>query len=143
MTEVAFHHVGLTVADIEDSLRFWRDGLRLPVTRRFDADEPDLGAVVGEPGARVLAAQLSVGETTRIDLYQYVTPPAGRHVARSADVGAMHVALACDDPEGLAQRLLDRGGTRLGEPRTLGGIRCVYLRDPDGHIVELQARVVK
>lgn len=36
---------------------------------------------------------------------------------------------------------LKHGGSRLGEPGTLGGLGCVYLRDPDGHVVELQDRV--
>jgi glyoxylase I family protein len=141
-----FHHVGLTVSDVDASLRFWRDGLGLTEIQRNTSgpsDEADLAAVVGERGASATGVRLAFEEAGpfALDLYCYSSPPAGHHALRSADVGFVHVAVACDDLEGLIERLLAHGGTPVGEQRIMGGKGCIYMRDPDGHVLELQDRV--
>jgi catechol 2,3-dioxygenase-like lactoylglutathione lyase family enzyme len=142
MSAVAFHHVGLTVSDLDASLRFWCDGLGAEEVHRFDSDEPALGSVVGEPGAHVHGVRVVLpGAPFALDLYRYLAPHAEPHVLRVAAVGSVHVAVACDAPEILADRLVKHGGTQVGAREVLGGKRCVYLRDPDGHVLELQDRV--
>ena len=136
----------MTVSDVDASLRFWRDGLGLKELHRNASnadDEPDLAAVVGEPGARAVGVRLVFDDAGpfALDLYCYSSPPAGRHVSRAADVGFVHVAVACDDLEGLIERLVANGGTPVGEQRIMGGRGCIYMRDPDGHVLELQDRV--
>ena len=45
------HHTGLTVADLERSLRFWRDAMGMEVLFQQEKDRGYLEAIVGEiPG---------------------------------------------------------------------------------------------
>ena len=140
------HHTGLTVSDLERSLHFWRDAMGLEVLFQQEKAGGYLEAIVGEPGAHVLMAHLAFGgEGPRIELFQYLAPGGGRHFSRPADQGFAHVCVACDDLGEWLERLIAAGGTPFSEPVEIDtgvnrGGRGVYLRDPDGHVVELFER---
>jgi catechol 2,3-dioxygenase-like lactoylglutathione lyase family enzyme len=143
MTATAVAHAGLTVSDLDASLRFWRDGLGMREAMSQEKRGGYLEAVVGEPGAHVRMVHLEFPSGgTRIELFQYLQPPGGRVSGRPADVGFGHVCVACTDVDELLARLVAAGGTPFGEPADIDtganrGGRCVYVRDPDGHAVEL------
>jgi catechol 2,3-dioxygenase-like lactoylglutathione lyase family enzyme len=138
------HHTGLTVADLDRSLRFWRDAMGMEVVFEQEKAGGYLEAIVGEPGAHVLMAHLAFGgEGPRIELFQYLAPSGGQHLSRPADVGFAHVCVACDDLDERLERLIAAGGTPFSKPVEVDtgvnkGGRSVYLRDPDGHVVELE-----
>jgi len=138
------HHTGLTVADLDRSLHFWRDAMGMEVVFQQEKAGGYLEAIVGEPGAHVRMAHLAFGgEGPRIELFQYLAPSGGQHRLRPADVGFAHVCVACDDLDERLERLVAAGGTPFSEPVEVDtgvnkGGRSVYLRDPDGHVVELE-----
>lgn len=138
------HHTGLTVADMDRSLRFWRDAMGLEVVFQQEKAGGYLEAIVGEPGAHVLMTHLAFGgEGPRIELFQYLAPSGGQHLSRPADVGFAHVCVACDDLDERLERLVAAGGRPFSKPVEVDtgvnkGGRSVYLRDPDGHVVELE-----
>ena len=140
------HHTGLTVADMDRSLRFWRDAMGMEVVFQQEKAGGYLEAIVGEPGAHVLMTHLAFGgEGQRIELFQYLAPSGGQHRLRPADVGFAHVCVVCDDLDERLERLIAAGGTPFSEPVDVDtgvnkGGRSVYLRDPDGHVVELFER---
>jgi len=138
------HHTGLTVADLDRSLHFWRDAMGMEVLFQQEKAGGYLEAIVGEPGAHVLMTHLAFGgEGPRIELFQYLAPSGGQHRLRPADVGFAHVCVACDDLDERLERLIAAGGTPFSKPVEVDtgvnkGGRSVYLRDPDGHVVELE-----
>jgi catechol 2,3-dioxygenase-like lactoylglutathione lyase family enzyme len=140
------HHTGLTISDLQRSLRFWRDGMGMEVLFEQEKVGGYLETIVGEPGAHVRMAHLAFGDDgTRIELFQYVAPSGGKHLQRPADLGFAHICVACDDLDGRLERLIAAGGTPFSEPVEIDtgvnrGGRGVYLRDPDGHVVELFER---
>jgi lactoylglutathione lyase len=140
---LALHHTGMTVRDLGVSLRFWRDALGLAPVLEQETRAAYLGAVVGEPGAAARVVQLEVTPAgPRIELYQYLSPRGGRHAARAADVGFAHVCLRCDRLDPVLGELERAGGEVVGDLVTMDaganrGGRCVYVRDPDGHVLEL------
>jgi lactoylglutathione lyase len=142
----AIHHTGLTVADLDRSLAFWRDALGMQVVMQQEKRGGYLEAIVCEPGAHVRMAHLAFApDGPRIELFEYLAPAGGRAEHRPADVGFSHVCVLCDDVESLLGRLVEAGGrpfTGVVEVDTgaNAGGRCVYLRDPDGHVVELFAK---
>lgn len=140
------HHTGLTISDLERSLRFWRDGMGMEVLFEQEKAGGYLEAIVGEHGAHVRMAHLAFGgEGPRIELFQYLAPGGGHHRQRPADLGFVHVCVACDDLDERLERLVAAGGRPFSEPVEIDtgvnrGGRGVYLRDPDGHVVELFER---
>ena len=139
-------HTGLTVSDLDRSLAFWRDALGMQVVMSQEKQGGYLEAIVREHGAHVRMAHLAFEPGGPcIELFQYLAPAGGRAALRPADVGFSHVCILCDDVEALLERLVATGGepfTGVVEVDTgaNAGGRCVYLRDPDGHVVELFSR---
>ena len=140
------HHTGLTVSDLERSLHFWRDAMGMEVLFQQEKEGGYLEAIVREPGAHVRMAHLAFGgEGPRIELFQYLAPSGGQHLSRPADQGFVHVCVACENLDERMKRLVAAGGTPFSEPVVIDtgvnrGGRGVYLRDPDGHVVELFER---
>jgi len=140
------HHTGLTVSDLERSLHFWRDAMGMEELFQQEKEGGYLEAIVREPGAHVRMAHLAFGgEGPRIELFQYLAPSGGQHLSRPADQGFVHVCIACEDLDERIKRLVAAGGTPFSEPVVIDtgvnrGGRGVYLRDPDGHVVELFER---
>ena len=142
----ALHHTGLTISDLQRSLRFWRDAMGMEVIFEQEKVGGYFESIVGEPGAHVRMAHLAFrGEGTRIELFEYVAPAGGRHVQRPADVGFAHICVECDDLDDRLDRLVAAGGIAFSDAVEIDtgvnrGGRGVYLRDPDGHVVELFER---
>jgi len=140
------HHTGLTISDLDRSLRFWRDAMGMTVVVDQEKKGGYLEAIVGEPGAHVRMVHLAFGGTgPRVELFEYLTPAGGVHTSRPADVGFAHVCVACDDLDERLERLVAAGGQPLSGPVEIDtganrGGRGAYLRDPDGHMVELFER---
>ena len=141
MTQIL--HTGLTVSNLERSLAFWCDALGMQVVVRQDRQGGYFEQIVGEHGVDVRTAQLAFGDAgPRIELFEFRSPRGGRVALRTADVGFSHVCMACDDVDGLLERLVAAGGEAVSEPVDVdtgvnAGGRGVYVRDPDGHVLEL------
>ncbi len=137
------HHISLSTADLERFLGFYRDLLGLPLLSRALVEPgmlPGFERIVGAPGARVWVAQLSAGNL-RIEVFCYENPvPGAARVSQPWDVGIRHIAFDVTDIDGEYLRLKSAGVEFLSEPQSLEGVglRSVYMRDPDGNIVELQ-----
>jgi glyoxylase I family protein len=142
----AIHHTGLTVGDLERALAFWRDALGMTERMRQRKAGGYLEAIVAEPGADVEMVHLGFGpEGPAIELFAYAAPRGGRAELRPADVGFAHVGVLVDDLDARLERLLAAGGRLVGKLADVdtganAGSRAVYVRDPDGHVVELFER---
>lgn len=124
-------HTAIVVADTEQSLAFYRDGLGLRVAgeaENWGSEQEHLNQVFG---ARLRITALRAEHGPGIEFLEYLTPPGGRALPPDSQVNdllAWRVRLKADRPEipGLARRLGSDSG------RTL-------FRDPDGHLLELHS----
>lgn len=121
-------HCGLIVADLERSRLFYAGALGLeevPRPRNFVFE----GAwfQVGDDQLHLLVE----GETT--------SRAGGADPGPSATVGlANHIALEVDDLEGALARLHEHDVALIGGPMPRGdGFDQVFIRDPDGYVIEL------
>jgi catechol 2,3-dioxygenase-like lactoylglutathione lyase family enzyme len=137
----AFHHTSFTVADLQRSVDFWSRVLgfeALPSTRR---DAPWAGRAIGIPGAALRTVHLrGYGHTLELMQFDDVRGSADR--LQPHDCGAGHICLVVDDIEGVRQAIVAGGGRAQGEIVTIGeeprkGCKVVYLRDPNGLLIEL------
>ena len=139
--------VGLTVSDMDRSLRFYTGVLTFARLSDTTIEAPSLGRLVGVPGARIRVVRLQLGSEL-LELTQYLgrmgrPPPAD---SRSNDRWFQHVAIIVSDMDRAYARLEAAGVTpaSAGGPQVLpawnpnaGGIRAFYFRDPDGHPLEI------
>ncbi|MCC6176802.1 MAG: VOC family protein [Chloroflexi bacterium] len=139
------HHAGITVADLERSIAFYRDVLGLTVLGQYERTTPDIGEIVGYPGAHLRIAFVGVaGDSPRIELLQYVTPSAEGRGGETNVPGAGHVCFDVDDIDAVFRRLTVAGyPPRSKAPVELtqgpnSGVKALYVRDPDGYTIELR-----
>jgi catechol 2,3-dioxygenase-like lactoylglutathione lyase family enzyme len=142
------HHAGLTVSDLSRSLAFWRDALGMGEVLAQEARGGYFEAIVGEQSVDVAMVHLAFADGgPRVELFEFRSPRGGVHRSRPADVGFAHVCVAvpaADDLGALVARLLDAGGSLVGPVVEIDaganrGGRACYVRDPDGHVLELFA----
>jgi catechol 2,3-dioxygenase-like lactoylglutathione lyase family enzyme len=133
------NHTGISVANMERSLGFYRDLLGLELIFDSDVDDVEpLNAVVGMDKARGRVTWLRAGDTM-IELWQW-DHPEGRPLPadyRPADRGVTHYALEVDDVDELYQRIVAAGYPANSEPLDLGLHKTTYVRGPDGEIIEI------
>lgn len=139
------HHAGMTVSDLDRALGFWRDALGMETVVDQESRGGYFEAIVGEHDVVVRTHHLAFGgQGARVELFEFASPRGGQHRSRPADVGFAHVCVAVDSGlDELVARLLGAGGsTATPEPVVIdrganAGGRALYLRDPDGHVLEL------
>ena len=140
-----FHHLGLTVADIERSIEFYRDRLGMTLHRRRPhVDNDYVGLQTGYPGVvlNVASFKVSPDSLQSLEVVQYMNhagPPAETSSNRS---GNSHLCLTVDDLLACHADLKSKGVRFRSEPVTItagpntGGL-VVYFYDPDGYTLEL------
>jgi catechol 2,3-dioxygenase-like lactoylglutathione lyase family enzyme len=139
----ALFHVGITVSDLERSVRFYTLGLGFEEVVRQTGDAPYL-ALTGYPGVEIAAAFVRLpGDGLVLELQEYRRVDAGPpREPGTAPVGSSHVSLRVGDLESALGRAERFGGRRVTDPVAVdrginNGARAVYLRDPDGYTIEL------
>jgi catechol 2,3-dioxygenase-like lactoylglutathione lyase family enzyme len=138
------HHVGITVKDLDASIRFYHGILGLDFVNEPSPwfDDPGLGPAVGVPGAALRQVSLKLGETT-LELLQYRSPASEtQQPLLSNNIGASHVAFVVDDIHAAKAELEDKGisfysDVNVVDDGVLAGWRWVYFEDPDGYPLEL------
>jgi glyoxylase I family protein len=125
------HHVTVIVSSMERSIAFYRDllGLRL-VKQTVNQDDPNarhfyFGDATGAPG-------------TVLTCLEYPFMEEGK-VGRGS---THHFAFLVETAEELLgwRHYLESRGVSCTEPMNRKYFQSIYLRDPDGHIVEIATR---
>lgn len=137
--EAAFHHVGVSVRDMERARSFYCDTLGFSVVwaHKQRTGEP-LQKVVGLPGA-VMDITMLEGYGMRVELFKYITPE-GRDFGdrRQCDFGLIHFALKVRDARAVYAELSAKGVQFTSPPQDLRpGVVALYMRDPEDNIIEI------
>jgi len=136
------HHTGIQVADLERSIRFYRDILGFELVFQWNPRAEYIRTVVGYPEADIHAAVLRMpGADMYLEILEYRNVEKAAVDTRTANPGTAHMAFFTDDCDGLYRELTAKGVPSVSEPVTpsIGpnkGGRAVYMIDPDGIRVE-------
>ncbi len=130
MRIAGIHHITLLVADVERSMAFYRNilGMRLVKETVNDDDRSArhliFGDADGRPGTLITCLEYP-------DLDEGIVGRGSTH----------HFALAVESEEELAawKDYLASRGIPTTDVMERSDFRSIYLRDPDGHIVEIAA----
>ncbi len=131
------HHSAICVRDVEESLRFWRDGLGFAVLmdERFRGDWPTLLGGPSDSLRAVFLGQPSVPDSGVVELVD-LGPLPGPGEDGPPRSGFLLLSIFTDVSAALDRlAALDLGGT----PRRVevSGVAMAVVRDPDGVLVEL------
>ena len=134
-------HVGLSVANLERSIRFYCENFGFTVERILECGEDvPLGDVVGMPSCTARIAHLK-SEKSMLELFEY-TKPRGKSIpenTRQADLGYIHIGFTTTDMKADYARLKERGVRFFNEPVEFRpGVWVVYFYGPDGEVCELR-----
>ena len=143
MAVTGFWHAGITVSDMERSLRFYRDGLGLEVvgTGTSSSSAERTWAI---PGARATIVFVQVpGSQVTLELVEFLDIERHPASARPVDPAHGHVCLYVDDLSAMHTALVSQGFRgRANEVVEIpdgpfAGAKVIYMKDPDGYHVEL------
>lgn len=141
-----FFHGGITVADMDRSLAFYREGLGLEQAFDRILDAPYLPVVLGLEFTHIRTVYLHIPGGGFVELLEYVGIERMSAASRPCDYGAGHLCLYVDDVEAMHAKLVSMGYAARSSavvditagPNT--GARSCYMTDPDGYAVELFQR---
>jgi catechol 2,3-dioxygenase-like lactoylglutathione lyase family enzyme len=140
MSRPRLSHIGLCVSDVERAQRFFEEGLGFRYARELDVKGELPSTLLRLRDVELHAVYLDHGGTV-IELLHYASP--GHEVGDSPRplnrLGLTHVSFLVDELDAVLPRLAELGGKVLAETRIEpgGGMRAIFVTDPDGTLIEL------
>lgn len=136
-----FNHTSFTVRDVERTVAFWRDVLGFEAASVSVREGAFLERVTGIPGARLKIAHM-YGHGHHMEFIQYLHPKSAPLETAPDRPGCAHIALEVQDIHRVYEALTAAGAKSQGDIAevTSGpakGSKAVYIRDPEGTIIEL------
>ncbi|MEO1777378.1 MAG: VOC family protein, partial [Pseudomonadota bacterium] len=146
VADVKLAHISITACDAKRLAQFYIDALGL-IERR--PPKRLSGAIIsrgnGLPGSDICSIWLGFPERSKpfLEIMEYSDAAQGGVRPINAP-GYGHIALQVPDIEAALVRILDCGGSQQGEVLNLGSAErpclCVYVRDPEENVLELESQ---
>jgi catechol 2,3-dioxygenase-like lactoylglutathione lyase family enzyme len=139
-----FGHVSMVARDTDRLADFYKSVFGCEdIAERWNMSGERVSRGIGVPNSEIYAAWLSLpgADGPFLEIFQYKTfqdrptPPVNQP-------GFGHISFAVDDINSTVDAVIGAGGSALGEITDLGTaeapVLCVYVRDPEGNVVELE-----
>jgi glyoxylase I family protein len=128
-----FSHVCIGVSDIATSLGFYRDVLGMDVVFDVELEGASLEAVTGREGekGRMVGGLIGGAMVELLALGNVPRYPEGPHI------GYTNISLRVEDVDAAYEHLQAFGHVRCEPPVDIGGVRMMFLFDPDETPIEL------
>jgi catechol 2,3-dioxygenase-like lactoylglutathione lyase family enzyme len=125
---LVFDHVAITVADLDETLRYYRDLLGFPV----------LGQLFFNDARGFTITYVRAG-TSVLEFFSFSSPTIPHRWNPDETVlGLKHIGLEVDDVDAVAVRLKEAGVKFIYQPTdALGDVKTAFFADPDGNALEL------
>jgi catechol 2,3-dioxygenase-like lactoylglutathione lyase family enzyme len=133
------HHTGLVVDDLDAMIDFYRTRQSFALLHRFDIeDDPANRAMLRVDNAAAKCAFLR-GSLGNIELFAFDSGPSNPPAREVYSAGIRHICLQTAIDDALFDALVDAGAGTHARPAGLGtGNSYVYIRDPEGNVLELE-----
>jgi catechol 2,3-dioxygenase-like lactoylglutathione lyase family enzyme len=132
----AFNHVGQCVTDLERSKRFYCELLGFVVEREINPPDESSARLLSLAPPLGMTASYLVRDGLVLELLHFGAAGQTQQYRerRMNEPGLTHISLSVDDIDEVCARVPGFGGEVVGESN-IGN--AVFVRDPDGQLVEL------
>jgi glyoxylase I family protein len=136
-------HLAITVSDLENSLPFYVDLLGFEEVGRHRLEGETISTMAGKPGVVMQVVRLRTPDHSNVllDLQEYITPKGTTSNAQLGMANHSHFAFRVKGILAIYSRLKEKGAQFVSSPVSFGvehgEVRVVFLKDPDGSILEL------
>ena len=140
-------HIAVTVSSLERSLPFYTGVLGLREVERHLLEGETISTMAGKPGVIMQVVRLAAPDTPTIlvDLQEYVQPKGCVSNAMLGMANHSHFCFGVSNLQTTYQELKEKGVEfvsasvtfDLGADWDYGAVQVVFLKDPDGFILEL------
>jgi catechol-2,3-dioxygenase len=143
---VKLNHVSITARDAKRLAQFYIDALGLRIKRPAkQLSGPLISRGTGLPDTDICSIWLDFpGEAQPFLEIMEFSKAETAHVRAIKAPGYGHIALQVPDIEDAIDRILQYGGRKQGEVVNLGSsdhpCLCIYVRDPESNILELESK---
>ncbi|WP_210619252.1 VOC family protein [Mammaliicoccus lentus] len=145
------NHIGLTVPNIEDATKFFKEGLDGKIA--YDSQKKDESPRDGEyvehilgleEGAKIIKKRMMVfGNGPNIEMFEFQDAKQAKPGSLQ-DIGFTHISFYVDDFEKAFEQIQKAGGEPISQPHDntkyedTAGNKTVYVKAPWGSLIELQ-----
>jgi catechol 2,3-dioxygenase-like lactoylglutathione lyase family enzyme len=136
-------HIGLTIANTDQTLKFYHDSLGFetkPAAPAFTTNKT-IASLIDAKGAHWRISHADVaGSPVDLELLEFKGVKRTPFHMNNADVGSAALSLNVKDVNAAMEAVKAGGGsvyTTGGEPVKLGNRMAVFVRDPNGLLIEL------
>tara|TARA_Y100001963_G_scaffold159287_1_gene262342 strand:- start:19574 stop:19999 length:426 start_codon:yes stop_codon:yes gene_type:complete len=132
-------HVGITVTDVEESLKFYRDILGFKVARIMDESGEHIDNFSALKGVHVKTVKLKDETNGMIELLQYHSHPRTAEENDITHIGCSHFALTVRNLDSILDSIRENGYAINSVPQYSpdGKVKLTFCKDPDGALIEL------
>lgn len=140
-------HIGLTVPNLDDAVRFFVDvlgGEELFAVGPYESDDDWMTENLNvDPRSRIdLIKMVRVGDGPTFELFEYQVKDRQDSMPRNSDLGGHHIAFYVDDIDRAVTELKAAGLLVLGQPKRITdgpseGLSWVYFLSPWGLQMEV------
>ena len=140
-----FRHVALIVKDMNTILDFYTTVFGCMIKRDFEIDSEEFQKGIGiENGSARCVHLILPNSDVEIELFQFYHPvPIAVSKQQINDLGIRHFSLIIDNMDEAICELKLKGvelhsePIRFEKPKEIKGFCFVYIKDPEGNIIEL------
>lgn len=145
----AFSHIGITVPNIEEAVKFYTEVLGFYIIMEPTVVEEENNTAIGQMCIDVFGegwqtfkiAHLSTGDRIGIELFEFKQSRENKPQFEPFKTGLFHFSIQDPDVEGLVQKIVASGGKQRMPIReyypTEKPYRMCYVEDPFGVVFEI------
>lgn len=133
-------HFGIVVKNMPNSLRFYRDLLRLDVVSKMDCYGSYVDTMLKLKNVRIDIVKLSANNgTTQIELLEYKSPPQESTHREINYLGPSHIAFTVNNLDECYRFLMSKKIRFNSTPQISfdGKVKICFCYDPDNNPIEL------
>lgn len=129
------NHVGLCVADVDRSRRFYEEAFGFVFQRQLSVPDDMASKLLRVPAPVGLTAVYLERPGFVLELLHFADWPGSARERPLTETGLTHLSISVEDVAATCERVAEMGGEVLADTDMDG--RAVMVRDPDGQLLEL------